>query len=120
VVSCCEVLEHLPFSEFGNALKEICRVSKKYSLISLPDVTQVYRINLELPRLSKPIKKLIHHPFPRPAEHIFNGEHYWEIGKKNFPLKKIIKSIEDSGFSILKTYRVFEYYYHRIFVTKKN
>ena len=118
VVACCEVLEHLPYSQFSKALKEIHRVSQKHVVLSLPDVTTVYRINMELPRI-RPIKKLISHPFHRPAQHAFDGEHYWEIGKIDYPLKRIELDIRQSGLKIIKTYRVFEFYYHRFFVLEK-
>ena len=60
--------------------------------------------------------------FPRPrlgpVPHVFNGEHHWEINKKDYPLKKIIDDF--NGFSKLqKTYRVEDYPYHRFFVFKK-
>ena len=118
IVVCYEVLEHLPYSEFPKALKEIHRVSQKHVVLSLPDVTTVYRINLELPRI-RPIKKLIPHPFHRPAQHTFDGEHYWEIGKTGYPFKRIELDIMQSNLNIIKTYRVFEFYYHRFFLLEK-
>lgn len=118
VVACYEVLEHLPYNKFSRALKEIRRVSQKHVIISLPDVTTVYRFNIELPRI-KPIKKLITHPFPRFAHHEFDGYHCWEIGKTGYTLDKIKIDIIRSGFNIIKTYRVFEFYYHRFFLLKK-
>jgi len=118
VVSCCEVLEHLPYGEFTKALKEIHRISRKYVVLSLPDVTTIYRINLELPRI-RPIKRLIIHPFHKPEDHVFDGEHYWEIGKTSYPHEKIEVDIKQSGLNIIKTYRVFEFTYHRFFLLKK-
>jgi ubiquinone/menaquinone biosynthesis C-methylase UbiE len=118
VVTCYEVLEHLPYKDFNPALKELARVSQRYVIISLPDVTTTYRINIELPRI-KPIKKLVSHPFPRPANHTFDGYHYWEIGKKQYPFAKIQKDIKLSSLKILKSYRVFEFYYHRFFLLEK-
>lgn len=118
VVACYEVLEHLPYNEFSNALKEMHRISRKHVILSLPDVTTVYRINIELPRI-KPIKRLVKHPFHRSTHHALDGEHCWEIGKTGYLLKRIITDIEDAGFRILKTYRVFENYYHRSFLLNK-
>ncbi|MBC8434349.1 class I SAM-dependent methyltransferase [Desulfobacula sp.] len=118
VVACYELLEHLPYSNFRESLKEIHRVSRKHVILSLPDVTTIYRINIELPRI-RPIKKLIPHPFHRPAQHAFNGEHYWEIGKTSYPLERIELDIRQRGLNIIKTYRVFEFYYHRFFVLEK-
>ena len=48
-------------------------------------------------------------------KHKFDGQHYWEIGKISYTLKKIIKDLRSSGFEIKKTYRVFEFRYHRFF-----
>ena len=118
VVACYEVLEHLPYSEFSKALKEIHRVSRKHAVLSLPDVTTVYRINIELSRI-KPIKKLIPFPFTRTKRHEFGGDHYFEMGKIGYPLKKIESDIEKSGFKIIITYRVFEFIYHRFFILEK-
>jgi len=120
VVSCYEVLEHLPYSQFGDALGEIHRVSQKRVNLSLPDVTTSYRIYLELPRFDRPIKKLIAHPFPRPSPHEYDGEHYWEIGKIGYSLNRIRLAIENRKFRIVKTYRVFEWPYHRFFVLEKS
>lgn len=118
VVACYEVLEHLPFSDFGRALSEIYRVSKKYVVISLPDVTRSFRIFIHLPKLG--IRKIfIEYPKIKPKNHIFNGEHYWEIGKRGYPLQKIIGEINIIGFNLVKTYRIFEFPYHRFFVLNK-
>lgn len=118
IVVCFEVLEHLPYDNFSGALEEIYRVSDKYAILSLPDHTAVYRLYIELPRI-KPIKKLIQHPFPRPIHHEFDGEHYWMIGKAQYPLTRIERDIERTGFKIIKTYRVFEFYGHRFFLLIK-
>jgi ubiquinone/menaquinone biosynthesis C-methylase UbiE len=117
-VMCCEVLEHLPYSDFSNALKEIHRVSQRNVVLSLPDHTPVYKLNIELPRI-KPIKTLLPHPFPRVTRHEYDGVHYWVIGKKNYQLKKIKLHIEHAGFKIQNTYRVFEFYGHRVFILLK-
>jgi len=118
VVSCYEVLEHMPYREFNMALKELSRVSKRHIILSLPDATAVYRLNIELPRI-KPVKKLIHHPWPRSKHHKCNSEHYWEIGKTGYKLNKIKFDIIGLGFNIIKSYRVYEYYRHRFFLLEK-
>ena len=117
-VMCCEVLEHLPYDCFAPALRELCRTTSKVLVLSLPDATTVYRIDIELPRL-KPIRKLLAHPFPRAKTHVFDGEHYWEIGKKGYPLKRIDNDIQSAGFRIVDTYRIFEFSYHRFFILHK-
>lgn len=118
VIACYEVLEHLPYSEFTKALKEINRVSRKYVILSLPDVTTVCCINIKVPKI-RSIKSLIPFPFIKPIHHKFDSEHYFEIGKINYPLKKIESDIKKSRFKIIKTYRVFELNYHRFFLLEK-
>jgi SAM-dependent methyltransferase len=118
VVSCCQVLEHLPYVDFLPALKELARIAKSYAVLSLPDKTTVYRIDLDLPRLP-PIRRLVHHPRPRPEIHKLDTEHHWEIGKRGFALKRIELDILASGLRIVKSYRVFEMPYHRFFVLAK-
>ena len=120
VISCCEVLEHLPYIDFTRALKEIHRVSREYVILSLPDHTAIYRFNIELPRIKKPIKKLIPHPFPRPTHHEYDGVHHWIIGKTNYPLTRIELDIKRTGFKIIQSYRVFEFYGHRFLLLGKS
>lgn len=117
-VTCYQVLEHLPYENFPESLQELARVSQSHVIISLPDATTVYRVNIELPRIT-PIRKLIPHPFPRATAQVYNGAHYWEIGKRQYPLEKIVRDIEKSNLTITKTYRVFEFYYHRFFILTK-
>ena len=119
VIICCEVLEHLPYDKFTTALKELWRITSNLVILSVPDATTVYRIDIELPRL-KPIRKLLAHPFPRAKPHVFDGEHYWEIGKKGYPLKKVEADIQKAGLRIAETYRIFELPYHRFFVLYKH
>ena len=118
VVACYEVLEHLPFENFSEALSEIFRVSKSYAILSLPDASRVYRVYLQIPKIGI-FKRLIPLPRLKNPIHKFGGEHYWEIGKVGYPLSKIIKEIQTAGFRVEKTYRVFENPYHRFFILKR-
>lgn len=118
VVACYELLEHLLYENFDKALSEIFRVSKSYTILSLPDIDRVYCLNVQIPKIGE-IKKLIPLPMLRKQIHNLNGEHYWEIGKAGYPLKKIIKDVKKVGFKIEGTYRVFEMPYHRFFILEK-
>lgn len=118
VVACYEVLEHLPFEDFAKALKEIHRVSRLHAVLSLPDCTRAYRLDVQIPKIGE-FKMLV--PFPRlkAPVHRLEGQHFWEIGKAGYPLRKVIDEIRRTGFEIKKTYRVFEMPYHRFFVLDK-
>ena len=118
VVACYEVLEHLPYSNFSGALEEAYRVSDKNVILSIPDHTAVYRFYLEVPVI-KPIYKLVTRPFSKAIHHKFDGEHYWFIGKVNYPLKRIERDIKRTGFKIITTYRIWECHGQRFFVLQK-
>ena len=118
VVACYEVLEHLFYENFSTALRELARASRRHLILSIPDTTSAFRFFVEFPSI-KSFRKLIPSPFPRPKLHEFDGYHYWEIGKKGYPLSKIKHDMINSGLIISKTFRVFEYSHHRFFVLEK-
>lgn len=118
IVICYEVLEHLPYQDFQKALGELARASKGAVIISLPDITRTYRFYLELPKLGT-IKKIITLPKFKKSITVFTGDHHWDIGAAQYPLKRIISDIKTAGFNIKKTYQVFENPYHRFFLLKK-
>lgn len=118
VTACFEVLEHVPYEDFKKALHEIYRVSTKYATLSLPDCTRAYRLELQIPKIGD-LKFLISLPRLEAPVHIFNGEHYWEIGKAGYPLRRILNDIEMVGFKLIKSYRVFEVPRHRFFILRK-
>lgn len=116
-VLAAEILEHLPFEKFEICLKEIKRVTKKYAVISLPHWGWTFYLILKIPLLKKiqffaKISGIL--------SHHFNGEHYWEMGKRGYPLSKIKKEITRSGFRILKDFITPDSPYHHFFVLEKN
>jgi len=93
LVCAFEVLEHLPFEKFEISLKEMARVSKTGKiLISLPHWGRHFGVEFRLPYFKKIQWQYKFKGFSAP-KHEFNGQHYWEIGKRDYSLKKILKSI---------------------------
>jgi SAM-dependent methyltransferase len=117
-VMCCEVLEHLPYELSERALRDLARVTRHGIVLSVPDKTRQYRIDVTLPKLGRRRRNWIR-PLRKPIAHQFNGEHYWELGKKDYPVERLSASIEASGFRLLKTYRLWEHPMHRMFVAVK-
>lgn len=110
-----QVLEHLSYEEFSVALQELKRITKDHIIISLPDAKTLWRYSFHIPKIGEKniyIKKPI---FKKP-EHVFDGEHYWEISKKGYPLSRILNDFKACGLKLTKTYRVPENTYHRFFV----
>lgn len=116
IALCAQVLEHLPYDDFRKAIFEIKRVAKKGAVISLPHFGPAIKFLLKLPFFPE-IKFIIKLPYPK--KHVFKGEHYWEIGKKDYYLKKIKDDIGKCGFKIAEDYVVFENPLHHFFVLKK-
>ncbi len=112
VVCAFEVLEHIPFDQFEICLLEMKRVSKKNVLISLPHFGPPVQFYFKIPFIKK-ISFSFKIPFYK--KHVFNGEHYWEIGKKGFSLKKII-DIFSKHFVVERHFVPFESQYHHFFI----
>jgi len=129
VVTAFEVLEHIPFKNVEEALNELYRVSNSYVIISVPDVRAYLKTNLEFTFFLKH-KKLLVFPlnqliFKSGLNKLIGGReepeassHYWEIGRKNYPLKRIKRKIKKANFEILKDYRIYELHHH-FFLLKK-
>lgn len=117
-VLCCEVLEHLDFSQFASALSELSRVSREWVVISLPDVSLAWKVDVQLPIIGT-VQRLIPRPTMGKPEKVFSPGHKWEIGMKNYPLARIAADINRMGLEITGTYRILEYSYHRVFTLRK-
>lgn len=117
-VACAfEVLEHLPFEQFERALTELCRVARTHVVISLPHFGPMLSFSLKIPFLPQ-IRIALKIPFPK--GHVFNGQHYWEIGKRGYPVSLIRRELTAYG-DIVRDFVPFGSPYHHFFVlTIKN
>jgi ubiquinone/menaquinone biosynthesis C-methylase UbiE len=119
VCLCCEVLEHLPFECFSQALLELNRVCKSYTVISVPDSSYYFGLHvnfpIRIPRVMFSFPKLLHRKMVLEE----NVVHYWEIGYQGYPLSKIKMEMAKAGFKVVDTYRVPEKPDCRMFLLKK-
>ena len=114
IALCAQVLEHLPYGDFKKSLLEIGRVAKLGAVISLPHFGPAIRFLFKFPFLPE-IKFMIKIPYPK--KHIYKGEHYWEIGKREYPAEKIRADIKKCGFMIENDYVIFENPLHHFFIS---
>jgi hypothetical protein len=111
-----QVLEHLPFEKFSSVVCELSRVSRIGAVISLPEFGNAGVV------LTVPFVRRIHMAFravPPFYAHHFDGEHYWEINKRGYPLSKIFSGISDAGLTCERTWLNPYNPYHRFFVCRK-
>lgn len=117
-ILCAEVLEHIPFADFFTALRQLHKVARGYVIITLPhDFLTYFSFSGKIIPYMKPVSFL--QIFPAHRSHAFNGQHYWEIGKKGFHLKYIEILMEKAGFKINKSYNLLENPEHRFFILEK-
>jgi hypothetical protein len=116
LIICCEVLEHIRFEDFRIALRELQRVTKRWVMISLPYACMFFHIGIDLFGF-----KLCDISFRIPKfweRHSKDKYHYWEIGKRGYPINRIKKVIKEY-FKIEKCFYDKLNPYHQFFILKK-
>ena len=117
VVVAFQVLEHLPYEDFRAAVSEMRRVARGHVLLSLPDAGKVWRGSLDLGRLEH--RWMMDKPLSKPRRHRVTGDHQWEIGKRGYPVQRIVEDLGACGLQVLRNYRAPENPYHRFLVCRK-
>jgi len=121
MVACFEILEHIGYDHFTEVLKSLHTITRKHVILSLPQIRKYFSFKCHIPWMRKNKYLIIFDDFPRypqPSKPA-GREHFWEIGVQGFPLSKIIRDIEQSGFNILINKSIPENIYHRFFVLEK-
>lgn len=114
-VLCAQVLEHLPFEKLDEALTELARVAKRFVIISAPNSSWYLKIMIKLSnkipalKLFIPIRRFIGY------KHEFDGQHYWELGRKGTSVTIFRRKLRNY-FEICNEERVFENPYHHFFL----
>lgn len=114
-----EILEHLPFSSFSMALKEMGRVARNNVIISLPDHGKsLLRLTFKLP-FTKEKNIQLRIPAINNKKYWAPCGHHWEMGNIDYPYLKVAKEIEKSGLKIMESYIPNESAWTRYFILKK-
>ena len=83
-------------------------------MISIPHPGYVFSLSFKLPLLPK-IDLLLQVPFFWKT-HVFNGEHYWELGKKGYPVKKFLACAKEANLTLVSYKKYADDPGHRFFV----
>jgi hypothetical protein len=130
---CFQVLEHLPYKYLTRAVAQMASVARSYVFLSLP-----YQCNAVLLDLRLRIVQRFFHRFSGRYRFFaplraFRGDideqaklqredkhnpHYWEIGRKSFPEKRILADIEAAGVTIVKKFHAPQHPYHFFILCK--
>lgn len=116
IVLCCEVLEHLPWPDATLAMQGIHRVAKTFVVLSLPHFCFGISLAFRLPKLHM---RYVTVRFPFPRRHRYDGRHYWEIGKRGMPARRVRWWLRESGFRIRAEKTPLLNYGHHFFVLEK-
>ncbi len=117
-VLCAEVLEHLPFEESLQGMREIYRVTRRWALITLPHAGYVFSLGGKFPIFPwcSWVRKI---PFFW-KEHVFQGEHYWELGKKGWSQRRIGLALQSVGFTVHRVHMHADDPAHVFFLCEKH
>ncbi|MDY7012476.1 MAG: methyltransferase domain-containing protein [Cyanobacteriota bacterium] len=113
-----QVLEHLPYEYFEKNLIKLANFTQKYLVISLP-----YRsvfVTFEFHSYFEWRSRYFILQVPKFwSSTPWSDEHYWEIGLKGYPKKRILQSLKNTGLKLKREYQDPYNPYHYFFVLEK-
>lgn len=115
-----EVFEHVRYQDFLKVLPELSKISKSL-LLTLPNTDRYsffFGIRIRLPLLNKIVFMMKLRAGS--IKHKFDGQHYWEIGKAGYSLKKIRHAVSSRSWEIEKCYYNIDKPFHHFFILKSN
>jgi len=98
-----EVLEHLPFEEFVPALRSLGRVTNKHLVITIPYRLVGVSLGVNVPLLSP---KFLSFGVPYYVKNVYDGLHYWEMGRRGFSRSLIRQKIREADLTIVREFRL--------------
>lgn len=120
LISACEILEHIPYSDFKRVLEDLHKITKKYIIISVPYPRVYFGASLRFPLIKQVLNKEsieinlgFNFPFKNKP-----GEHFWEIGRRGYSIRKIRNDI-NKHFKIIIEKRGLPHPVHYFFILEK-
>lgn len=119
VVVCFEVLEHLPYRYFRNTIEEMASAARNYVFLSLPYQCNAIFLEFRLRVVQRYLRRLSGaFTFFLPIRALRgdideqallqredkHNPHYWEIGRRSFPERRILSDFEASRLKVVKKF----------------
>ncbi len=113
-----QILEHLPYEQFEQALRKLAQATKKFLVISIPYNTQFITLQVKSSYLLRPKHLSLKIPKFWSQKPICN-QHYWEMGLKGYSKKRIFNSIEATGLTVKHEFIDPTHPYHYFLILEK-
>lgn len=117
IICAFQVLEHIPYEGFLSAIENMVHGSRSYAIFSIPNCRSSYCYSIKLPFLAQ-FNFFIDMPFQKPSDHVFDGEHYWELEKSGYEVRKVVSDLK-TVCEVVECFRLPENPYHHFFVVKE-
>jgi hypothetical protein len=114
VVSCFEVLEHIPYDHVADVVRRLRGITRGICVVSVPQLRFYLSVWLKLPRI-KPVQ--FYHGLPFSKRHTFDGQHYWELGYRGYSPRKF-RSLLSKHFDVDREFTNPLMPHHRFFVLR--
>ncbi len=102
LVMAAQVLEHLPFEQFGTCLRELGRVARTWVIVSVPAPLIGLAALLNVPK-ADPLGVAVGVPLLRSLKP--GGEHHWELGRPGYGKRRIRSAFGEVGLTITREFR---------------
>jgi SAM-dependent methyltransferase len=112
VAVCCQVLEHVPYSDLPTSLAELARVARNLVVISLPRRGRYWEFAIRLPPLPRLAWSGV---LPNRRRYRGDEEHHWELGPRAIPPSRF-KELLAEHLTLQRSYHVPEHPYHEFFI----
>lgn len=116
LVCAFQVLEHVPFEKVENALTELKRISRQHVFLDIPQAGYHLMLSFKFP-----LVRYFNWHFVVPrflTKHQFDGQHYWEIGKKGYSAGKV-RQLLQKHFVIKEEFSLFTNPKERFYILEK-
>ncbi|MBW4615694.1 MAG: methyltransferase type 11 [Desmonostoc vinosum HA7617-LM4] len=114
-----QVLEHFPYEQSEQALKQLAEVTNRFLVISIPYNTLYLGLEVGVSIADRTRHLLFSIPKFWDTKPICD-QHYWEMGIKGYPKKRILNSVAKAGLTVKEEFRDVGHPYHYFLVLEKN